>query len=92
VLTLRPGGKVTVHVVGPEGQPVEGAWTGILQFGMSSRTDARGLADVMTPAGTVEVRARKDRLEGAATVTVEERGTAAAEIRLGPGTHVSRGP
>ena len=45
----------------------------------------------MTPAGTVKLRAGKDRLEGraTATVTVAERGTAAVEIKLGPATRVS---
>jgi protocatechuate 3,4-dioxygenase beta subunit len=82
VLTLRPGGRVTVRVVGPDGQPVEGAWASVVNVGMGSRTDARGLAEVMTPAGTVELRAGKDRLEGRTTITVTERGTAAAEIKL----------
>jgi len=92
VLTLRPGGRVTVHVVGPEGQPVEGAWASVSDFGMGSRTDAQGLAEVMTPAGTVELRAGKDRLEGRVTVTVAEDGTAAAEIKLAPATRVSGSP
>jgi hypothetical protein len=82
VLTLRPGGRVTVRVLDPDGQPLEGAWASVVNVGMGSRTDARGLAEVMTPAGTVELRAGKDRLEGRATVTVAQRGTAAAEIKL----------
>ncbi len=92
VLTLRPGGKVLVRVVGPEAQPVEGAWATVGRFNVGSRTDARGVAEMMTPAGTLELRARKDRLEGSATVTVTEGGTAAAEIRLAPAMRVSRGP
>jgi hypothetical protein len=91
VLTLRPGGRVTVRVVGPDGQPVEGAWASV-DYGMSSRTDARGLAEVMTPAGTVELQAGKDLLKGRATVTVAEHGTAAAEIKLAPATRVSGSP
>jgi len=83
VLTLRPGGRVTVRVVGPDGQPVEGAWASLASLPMMRfRTDARGMAEVLAPAGTVELRARKAQLEGRATVTVTERGTAAAEIKL----------
>jgi len=82
VLTLRPGGRVSVRVVGPDGQPVEGAWASVVNPGMGSRTDARGMAEVLVPAGTVELRARKLQLEGRVTVTVAERGTAAAEIKL----------
>ena len=59
---------------------------------MSSRTDARGLAEVMTPAGTVELQAGKDLLKGRATVTVAEHGTAAAEIKLAPATRISGSP
>jgi Carboxypeptidase regulatory-like domain len=92
VLTLRPGGRVSVRVLGPDGQPIEGAWASVVNVGMGSRTDARGLAEVMTPAGTVELRAGKDRLEGRTTVTVAERGTAAAEIKLAPATRVSGSP
>jgi protocatechuate 3,4-dioxygenase beta subunit len=92
VLTLRPGGRVMVQVVDAEGRPVEGAWATAVEFGMGFRTDARGLVEVMTPAGTVELRANKERLEGRTTVTVAERGTAAAQIVLGPRTRVSRGP
>jgi carboxypeptidase family protein len=92
VLTLRPGGRVMVQVVDAEGRPVEGAWTSAVEYGMGFRTDARGLVEVTSPAGTVELRATKERLEGRTTVTVAERGTATAQIVLGPRTRVSRGP
>jgi len=47
-------------------------------------TDAQGVAEVVVPAGTMELVARKDRLEGRTTITVGEGGTATAEIRLAP--------
>ena len=46
---------------GPDGQPVEGAWASLASLPMMRfRTDARGMAEVLAPAGTVELRARTD--------------------------------
>jgi hypothetical protein len=84
VLTLRRGGRVAVRVLGPDGQPVTGAFAGADGMGMGASSDAQGIAEIMVPAGTTEIRVRKDRLEGRATVTVAQGGTAAAEVRLAP--------
>jgi hypothetical protein len=84
VVTLRRGGRVAVRVLGPDGQPVGGAFAGADGMGMGANSDAQGVAEVMVPAGTTEIRVRKDRLEGRVTVTVAEGGTAAAEVQLAP--------
>ena len=90
VLTLRPGGRVAIRVLGPGGQPVAAASMMIEEIGAFARTDAQGLAELAVPAGTSEIRASKDRLEGKAVVTVSEGGTAAAEITLTPGGQWAR--
>ena len=92
VLTLRRGGRVTIHVLGTDGQPVAGAFAYVDAAGIGTSTDAQGIAELTVPAGTVELRARKDRLEGHQSVTVAEGGTAAAEITLAPPTRVSGSP
>jgi hypothetical protein len=92
LLTLRPGGRVTVRVLGTDGQPVAGALVYVDAAGIGTSTDAQGLAELTVPAGTVELRARKDRLEGHQSVNVAERGTAAAEITLAPPTRVGGSP
>jgi protocatechuate 3,4-dioxygenase beta subunit len=83
VLTLRPAGRVTVRVLGPDGQPVMGA-TASVEGVSFMRTDAQGIAELTVPAGTVDLRVRKDRLEAKTTVTVAEGGTAATEVKLTP--------
>jgi protocatechuate 3,4-dioxygenase beta subunit len=84
VVTLRRGGRVAVRVLGPDGQPVPGAFAGVDGMGVGANSDAQGIAEIMVPAGTTEIRVRKDRLEGRATVTVAEGGTATAEVQLAP--------
>jgi hypothetical protein len=84
VLILRRGGRVTIHVLGTDGQPVAGAFVNVEAAGIGARTEAQGSAELTVPAGTVELRARKDRLEGRATVTVPEGGTATTEVQLAP--------
>jgi hypothetical protein len=84
VLILRRGGRVTIRVLGTDGQPVAGAFVNVDAAGIGARTEAQGSAELTVPAGTVELRARKDRLEGRATVTVPEGGTATTEVQLAP--------
>jgi hypothetical protein len=92
ILTLRPGGRVTVRILGADGQPVAGAFVYVDAAGIGTSTDAQGIAELTVPAGTVELRARKDRLEGHQSVNVAEGGSAAAEITLGPAASVRGSP
>ena len=92
VLTLHRGGRVTVRVLGPDGQPVAGASASAEEAGTFVSTDGQGLAELMLPAGSTEIRVAKDKLEGKAVVNVAEGGTAAAEIKLAPATRVSGSP
>jgi protocatechuate 3,4-dioxygenase beta subunit len=82
VLTLRPGGRLTIRVLGPDGQPVAQASALVEDLMLGTRTDAQGTAELMVPAGTLSLRARKDQLGGRTTVTVAEGGTAVVEVKL----------
>lgn len=88
LLTLRRGGQLRVQVVGPDQKPVERANVQLARFGgapisvAGSQTDAQGAAELMVPAGSLEIRARKDKLEGTATAAVAEGGTATLVIAL----------
>ncbi len=91
-LTLRPGGRVAVSVVGPDGAPVAGAFVFVSRVGGTAisgvsgfaQTDSAGRAEIQVPAGALELRSSRERLEGTATVTVSEGQTAPALIRLAP--------
>jgi hypothetical protein len=92
-LTLRRGGRISVTVLGPDGNPVRGAFTtvrrvsGVVAFGIGAMvpTDARGNTDLNVPAGAVEIRATMEGgLEGFATVAVTEGAVIPAEITLAP--------
>jgi hypothetical protein len=92
VLTLKRGGRVRLHVVGPGDLPVEGvfatatriAGARISGIGGFSRTDGQGFVDVLVPAGEIEITAGKERLTGKATVAVPEGATVPLELRLEP--------
>jgi hypothetical protein len=91
VLTLRPGARVSIRVLGADGQPVAGAMA-FLEGVSFMKTDAQGIAELNVPAGTVELRVRKEPLEARTTVTVAEGGTVATEVKLAPATRVSGSP
>lgn len=90
LLTLRKGGHLRVQVVGPDQKPVERASVQVARFRgapisvAGSTTDAQGTAEFMVPAGLLEIRARKEKLEGTASVSVTEGGTATLAITLAP--------
>jgi protocatechuate 3,4-dioxygenase beta subunit len=84
VLTLRPGGRVTVRVVGGDGQPIAGAQVFDIQGSTYASTDAGGIAELAVPAGKSDMRASKDRLDGAVPVEVGEGGVLVIDLKLEP--------
>jgi hypothetical protein len=63
-LALRPGGKIKVRVLGPDGQALKDqyprvrAWQGTpirMPGRVSGPTDASGIYELVAPAGTVDV-------------------------------------
>jgi protocatechuate 3,4-dioxygenase beta subunit len=90
-LTMRRGGRVQVHILGPDGAPVSGAFAMVSKIGETPMmgfgggpSDSAGLTEVATPAGAVQIRANKDNLEGTASTVVSADGVAALEVRLAP--------
>jgi protocatechuate 3,4-dioxygenase beta subunit len=91
LLTLRPGGRLRVQVVGPDERPIERASVVVSRYrgapisgAGGGMTDAGGSVELMVPAGALELRVRKDRLEGSASASVTENGVAAIAIALAP--------
>jgi hypothetical protein len=93
-IELRPGARVRLHVVGPDGQPVEAAFARVTRvagmrvggMGGMDRSDGRGLLDVAVPSGEVEIEVVKDRLSAKATVSAPEGATVPLEVKLEPMT------
>lgn len=91
-LTLRPGGRVQVRVREPDGTPAAKAYVRILGVGGSriglmtggQGTTGDGVADIATPAGAIEIEARKEKLKGTVVVDVSTGATVPAEITLAP--------
>jgi large repetitive protein len=90
-LTLRRGGRVVVSAVGPDGQPVRGAFASVRRvsgtvawgIGAMMETDARGNTELSVPVGSVELRVTKEGgLEGFATIAVSEGATIPVEVTL----------
>lgn len=91
-LTLRPGGRVQVHVREPDGRPagrayvrvlrVSGSWVGPIMGGPGTTGD--GVAEIAAPAGSIEIEARKEKLKGTVVVDVPTGATVPAEITLAP--------
>jgi hypothetical protein len=90
-LTVRPGGKLQVHILGPDGTPRPRSYPWVKRIGgvevtvptMGGQpTDAEGRTTIDVPAGTLEVTARDEKWQGTASVSVGEGGTASVEIRM----------
>lgn len=90
VLTLRPAGRLLLRVHGPDGAPVRGAYATVARIGGArvagasslSTSDSEGALDIQVPAGSLEIRVRKDKLQGRATAAVAEGETARAKVTL----------
>jgi protocatechuate 3,4-dioxygenase beta subunit len=90
-LTLRPGGRVSIKVLGTDGAPAQGIGVSVTRVqgidvgGLGyGRTDASGQAEMLVPAGTLEITTRTADKEGKATVTVASGAAASAELTLKP--------
>jgi hypothetical protein len=91
-LTLRPGGSVQVQVVGPDGAPVERAFVRVSRVAgarammmSGTTTSPQGTAQLLAPAGDVELEVGRDKLRGRVTVSVASGGTSTAEVTLAEG-------
>jgi protocatechuate 3,4-dioxygenase beta subunit len=78
-LTLRPGGRIAVRVLGADSQPVKEAYPSIetvdglrveMPGNVSGPTDATGLYELVSPTGTVGVIVHHEKRTGRATVGV----------------------
>jgi hypothetical protein len=93
-IVLRPGGTIDVSVVGPDGEPVAGAWptvtsvdgTPVRSMGRALRsTDAQGATSMAVPSGELTVFVRMSGASGSAQVTLAPGERAAARVALRPG-------
>ena len=78
-LTLRPGGRIAVRVLGADSRPVKEAYPSVetvdglrveMPGNVSGPTDATGLYELVSPTGTVGVIVRHEKRTGRATVGV----------------------
>jgi hypothetical protein len=88
-LTLRPGGTVQVQVWGPDGAPVERAFVRVSRVGgarammmAGTTTSPQGMAQLVSPAGDVELEVGRDKLRGRVTVSVTPGAVTTAEVTL----------
>jgi hypothetical protein len=90
-LALRPGASLDVSIVGPEGEPISGAWPrvtrldGVLvqSMGRAQRpTDGQGLTAMIVPAGQVFVGAQQGPLTGGTQIEIGPGERAALRITL----------
>jgi hypothetical protein len=89
-LSLRPGGRVAVRVMGADGLPVKDAYPYVQRVdglpvsmpGGSSGTDANGLVEIEVPSGLVEIEAATRGQAGRGSVAVAAGATVPLEIVL----------
>jgi protocatechuate 3,4-dioxygenase beta subunit len=89
VLTLRPGGRIRLQVIGPDGSPVADAWGSVASVdgvpvpaGNVGQTDALGVTEFAVPSGNLDVEVRKGTLRGRVSVGVNPGETATATVRV----------
>ncbi|MGH9889654.1 MAG: hypothetical protein ACREBE_29250, partial [bacterium] len=98
VVRLRPAARVQVTVLGPDGTPSKDVHAGVTSvngrriggFMASGPTDENGVAEVITIAGALTIKAGRLQLEGSVSVNVAEGGTTQVEILLAPTPPFSR--
>jgi protocatechuate 3,4-dioxygenase beta subunit len=91
-LALRPGGRVALEVLGPDGEPLADALASVTKLGgmpaefpeLWGETDLAGRVERPVPAGRVELAVEARGLRGRVTVDVPEGALAAARLRLEP--------
>ena len=89
-LALRPGGRVRMKVLGPDGAPFATAFVGVSGipgarvYFPGGQTDSTGTIELSAPAGQIEITASNgdSTLEMRTIVTVETGGTTTAEMTL----------
>jgi protocatechuate 3,4-dioxygenase beta subunit len=92
ILTLRPAAKVRLLVKGRDGAPLPKVWPTVTKLsgapisvpwgGPRAPTDSAGVAEVATPAGSLEIEASDNNYSGMLKVSVAEGATANAEVTL----------
>jgi hypothetical protein len=94
-LTLRPGGRIAVRVLAADGRPVKEAYPSVetvdglrveMPGNVSGPTDATGLYELVSPAGTIGVVTRYEKQTGRGTVGVRAGETAPLTLALQPDT------
>jgi hypothetical protein len=91
-LALRPGGRVRVKVLGPDGAPAAGAFVGVSGYPGArvylpgGQADSAGLIELNSPLGEVEITASNgdSSLEMRTTVVVQAAAVATTEMTLKP--------
>ena len=89
-LALRPGGRVRMKVLGPDGAPAPATFVGVSGipgarvYFPGGQTDSTGMIELSAPAGRIEITASNgdSTLEMRTIVTVETGGTTTAEMTL----------
>lgn len=90
-LTLQPGGRVRVLVLGPDGAPFKDTWPQVVKVDGAEvevplygahPSDATGHTEVKAPAGALELVVSTEKAKGRAAVTLAAGQLVDAEIRL----------
>jgi hypothetical protein len=81
---------VRLFVRGPDGAPVADAYASVTQLAgvvvadptENPSTDVQGTAEIVVPAGRIQLEVVKDKREASITLDVPEGGTVSAEVTL----------
>jgi hypothetical protein len=91
-VTLHPGGKLLVRVLGPDGLPVKDAWPRVVSWdgvrlpalpgGDTRPTETPGVYELPVPAAALTIEAGPPKTGGSVTVQVAPGGTASVDLVL----------